>query len=220
MIRVPITAGPMPGPTVRLDPRKVGHVLVERTASRRELSAIARRTLDALSEPIVVGSRAFRGSASIGIATYGEQTEDVESLLRNADVAMYLSKSRGKGRYEFFEPEMHAEAIDRLDLTADLQRAIDEGEFFLNYQPIFDLATGQVVLVEARDFAQGTSSRSTKLVHGGVRYLAQGNIGLVREALRERGRLRRDFVETLTNLLHHLQNIRRGGLTRPVLHRF
>ena len=58
----------------------------------------------------------------------------------------------------------------------------------------------KVVLVEARDFAQGTSSRSTKLVHGGVRYLAQGNIGLVREALRERGRLRRNAAHLVGDL--------------------
>src|SRR6187549_106012 len=58
----------------------------------------------------------------------------------------------------------------------------------------------RTVLIEARDFAQGTSSRSTKLVHGGVRYLAQGNVGLVREALRERGRLRRNAPHLVGDL--------------------
>ena len=88
-------------------------------------------------------------SASIGIATYDDHTKDVESLLRNADVAMYLSKTRGKGRFEFFETEMHEEAIERLDLKADLQRALEENQFLLHYQPIFDLKTGRVRLVEA-----------------------------------------------------------------------
>src|SRR3982750_551974 len=58
----------------------------------------------------------------------------------------------------------------------------------------------RTVLLEARDFAQGTSSRSTKLVHGGVRYLAQGNVGLVREALLERGRLRRNAPHLVGDL--------------------
>ncbi|MEZ5410561.1 MAG: GNAT family N-acetyltransferase [Acidimicrobiales bacterium] len=124
-------------------------VLLEHTANRRDVIAIARRVLDALGDPIDIGVRSFRASASIGIASYDEHTCDVESLLRNADVAMYLSKSRGKGRFEFFEAAMHQEAIERLDLKADLQRAIDDGEFFLHYQPIFDLATGRVALVEA-----------------------------------------------------------------------
>ena len=58
----------------------------------------------------------------------------------------------------------------------------------------------RVALVEGHDFAKGTSSRSTKLVHGGVRYLAQGNIGLVRDALRERGRLRRNAAHLVRDL--------------------
>ena len=124
-------------------------VLLERTANRRDVVAVARRALEAMADPIDIGVRSFRASASIGIAMYDETTQDVESLLRNADVAMYLSKSRGKGRFEFFQPEMHEEAIERLDLKADLQRAIDEKEFILHYQPIFDLDTGKVALAEA-----------------------------------------------------------------------
>ncbi len=124
-------------------------VLLENTTNRRDVVAIARRALEVLADPIDIGVRSFRVTASIGIATYDETTQDVEALLRNADVAMYLSKSRGKGRFEFFEAEMHVEAIERLDLKADLQRAIDENQFVLHYQPIFDLDTGEVALVEA-----------------------------------------------------------------------
>ncbi len=69
----------------------------------------------------------------------------------------------------------------------------------------------RVVLLEARDFAHGTSSRSTKLVHGGVRYLAQGNVGLVRDALRERGRLRRNAP----HLVHARVTARRASSNWP-----
>ena len=124
-------------------------VLLERTPQRRDVVAVARRALESLSDPIDLEARSVKASASIGIAMYDDHTCDVESLLRNADVAMYLSKTRGKGRFEFFESQMHEEAIERLDLKADLQRALDEDQFVLNYQPIFDLDTGKVALVEA-----------------------------------------------------------------------
>ncbi|MDH3683197.1 MAG: GNAT family N-acetyltransferase [Acidimicrobiia bacterium] len=124
-------------------------VLLTQTPQRRDVVSIARRTLDTIHDPIDLGARNVRASASIGIATYDDHTKDVESLLRNADVAMYLSKTRGKGCFEFFESQMHEEAIERLDLKADLQRALDEDQFILHYQPIFDLDTGAVSLVEA-----------------------------------------------------------------------
>ncbi len=124
-------------------------ILLESAADRRDAVAVARRALEALGEPIDLGPRSVRASASIGIAMDGDDTADVDTLLRNADVAMYLSKTRGKGRFEFFEPIMYEEAVERLDLKADLQRGIDEDQFVLHYQPIFDLKTGKVSLVEA-----------------------------------------------------------------------
>ncbi|MEM9562950.1 MAG: GNAT family N-acetyltransferase [Actinomycetota bacterium] len=124
-------------------------VLLESAVDRRDAMNVARRALDVLGEPIDLGVRSVRAQASIGIALDLDGTSDVDSLMRNADVAMYLSKSRGKGRFEFFEPTMHEEAVERLDLKADLQRALDEGQFQLHFQPIFDFGTGKVSLVEA-----------------------------------------------------------------------
>ncbi len=124
-------------------------MLLESAVDRQDAVSVARRALAALSEPIDLQVRTVRASASIGIAMHLDADQDVEALMRNADVAMYLSKTRGKGRYSFFEPAMHEEAIERLDLKADLQRAIDEEQFTVHYQPIFDLDTGKVALVEA-----------------------------------------------------------------------
>ncbi|MGI9600683.1 MAG: GNAT family N-acetyltransferase [Acidimicrobiales bacterium] len=124
-------------------------VLLEQATDRREARSVASRVLEALEEPIAVGDRAVSASASIGIAMSSDSTPTVESLLRNADAAMYLSKSRGKGRIEFFEAAMHEEAVERLDLKADLQQALEDDEFVLHYQPIFDLGSGKVALVEA-----------------------------------------------------------------------
>ncbi len=124
-------------------------VLLRSAVDRNDVISVARRVLDVMSTPIDLGRRTVRASCSIGIATDLDESTEVETLLRNADVAMYLSKSRGKGRYEFFEARMHDDAIERLDLKADLERAVANGEFVLHYQPIFDLQTGHVVLVEA-----------------------------------------------------------------------
>ena len=82
--------------------------------------------------------------ASIGIAVAAARPgrPDAEELLRNADVAMYMAKERGKGRYQVFEPAMHDTALKRLELKADLQRAIEHEEYRLHYQPVIELETG------------------------------------------------------------------------------
>ncbi len=124
-------------------------VLLESVSDRRDATDIARRALESLGDPIDLGDRTVRALASIGIAMDFDGSSDVDSIMRNADVAMYLSKSRGKDRFEFFEPEMHEEAVERLDLKADLQRALEEKQFQLHFQPIFDLKSGRVRMVEA-----------------------------------------------------------------------
>src|SRR2546427_10404020 len=77
--------------------------------------------------------------ASVGIALLGRHAVDAEAILRNADVAMYAAKSGGKGRSEVYEEEMHASMIDRMDLLADLQQAIERREMVVHYQPTVDL---------------------------------------------------------------------------------
>ena len=75
--------------------------------------------------------------------------EGAEELLRNADVAMYIAKEARKNRYQIFEPEMHDTALRRLELKADLQRAVDNAEFVLHYQPVIRLQTGEIDGFEA-----------------------------------------------------------------------
>ena len=90
------------------------------------------------------------GAASgIGLATAQRLLRDGANVV-GADIQQPIDDvDHEPGRFEFFEPIMHEEAIERLDLKADLQRALDDGQFSLNYQPIFDLKTGKVDLVEA-----------------------------------------------------------------------
>jgi EAL domain-containing protein (putative c-di-GMP-specific phosphodiesterase class I) len=103
-----------------------------------------------LDEPFTLEGKEVFVRASVGIAVAeGDVVIQSEEILRNADVAMYMAKERGKGRYQIFEPEMHDTALKRLEMKADLQRALEHEEFVLFYQPVIELETGRVSGVEA-----------------------------------------------------------------------
>ncbi len=113
-----------------------------------EIGKVAERIGAALSTPFSLSGKEVFVSASIGIArtSAGESSEE---LVRNADVAMYVAKTNGKGKHVFFEPEMHTAALERLVVEADLRRAIEREEFILQFQPIVVLQTGEVYGAEA-----------------------------------------------------------------------
>jgi diguanylate cyclase (GGDEF)-like protein/PAS domain S-box-containing protein len=123
-------------------------ILLESTSAESAV-ALARRVLEALGEPYSAGGRAMVVRASIGVATGSAPAHDAGDLLRNADVAMYVAKGGGKARMAVFEPGMHTAALRRLEMKADLQRAVTEGELVLHYQPIVNLGDGALVGVEA-----------------------------------------------------------------------
>ena len=114
------------------------------TASAR----IAERIRTALGVPFWVVGQEVYISASIGIATR-EPGDTATELLRNADVAMYTAKTKGKARFEIFEARMHDAVVARLGLEAELRRAIDRQEFVVHYQPIVKLESGEVIGAEA-----------------------------------------------------------------------
>jgi diguanylate cyclase len=123
-------------------------LLLEAT-DEREATIVAERIKAALREPFELDGHEVSVSASIGISSSGPHTEGVGELMRNADAAMYVAKSKGKGRYECFSPSMHLDAVSRLQVEAELKRAIKGQELTLRYQPIIDLHTGEISTVEA-----------------------------------------------------------------------
>ena len=126
-------------------------VLLE-DAGYERAAEVAERVMGVLERPFQLESKEVFVRASLGIAIGDEDRRGMkgaEELLRNADVAMYTAKSRGKGRYQMFEPAMHTAVLQRLDLKADLQRAAEADEFVLHYQPVIVLRTGAVIGVEA-----------------------------------------------------------------------
>jgi len=127
-------------------------VLLETLRDHAEALAVAERITAGLRAPVVLDSNDVVVGVSIGIARGGiggGLARAAPELLRNADLAMYRAKAQGKGRYEVFEPEMHAAVLDRLALEGDLRHALEQNEFRLVYQPIVELTTGHVIGVEA-----------------------------------------------------------------------
>jgi diguanylate cyclase (GGDEF)-like protein/PAS domain S-box-containing protein len=124
-------------------------VLVVAPWGETEIIKIAERVLLTLQAPFTVQGREIRISASVGIAIDANRSSDAEVLLRNADMAMYLAKERGKARFEVFEERMHASVFERLELKADLARGIETDQLRLLYQPIVSLQTGRITGVEA-----------------------------------------------------------------------
>jgi diguanylate cyclase (GGDEF)-like protein/PAS domain S-box-containing protein len=122
-------------------------VLLE-NADLRVASSVAERMIRGLEAPIQVDGREVTAKGSLGIAV-GGPGDDVEDVMRNADVAMYMAKARGKGRYEVFEAGMNASAVERMELAADLRRAVESRQFLLHYQPIVSLSDGSIIGVEA-----------------------------------------------------------------------
>ena len=110
---------------------------------------LADRLLDSLSQPYVVGGNEIRSGASIGIAIYEPDAIDAEALLARADVALYRAKAEGRGTYRFFTDAMDTEVRTRVSLGNDLRSAIGSNDFFLQYQPLVEAATGRIVAVEA-----------------------------------------------------------------------
>ncbi len=124
-------------------------ILLEEIASEADAAAFAERLLSALAEPIpYLGGEMF-ASASIGIAMTRTGFDLPEDVLRNADIAMYRAKERGKMRYEIFKPELFTQAVAVLQLENDLKLAVERREFVLFYQPIVSMSTGALHGFEA-----------------------------------------------------------------------
>jgi diguanylate cyclase (GGDEF)-like protein/PAS domain S-box-containing protein len=123
-------------------------VLFEGIQSDSDVSQVAQRIIEVISAPFEVRGHELCISASIGYAVDGAG-DDEDTLLRNADLAMYRAKATGKGRCVPFEPSMHAAVMERVALEHDLRHAIERDELVLHYQPIIDLETSTAVGVEA-----------------------------------------------------------------------
>lgn len=114
-----------------------------------EAAMTARSLLDAIADTHLIGEEALHVTTSIGISIYPDDGIDAQTLIKNADTAMYQAKENGRQNYQFFEPAMSVRAVERQSIEESLRRALQREEFSLSYQPKIDLATGEITGAEA-----------------------------------------------------------------------
>lgn len=112
-------------------------------------SVVSRKLLDALAAPYDLEGHTISTQASIGISIYPDHAQDADTLIKNADMAMYRAKEEGRNNYQFFRPEMNFRVDLLFSMEKDLRMALERGEFLLHYQPQADLTTGKLCGIEA-----------------------------------------------------------------------
>jgi EAL domain-containing protein (putative c-di-GMP-specific phosphodiesterase class I) len=113
------------------------------------IAGIATKIISTFAEPWIIYGHEFYIHSSIGISIYPEDGEDPETLIRNADLAMYHAKEQGRNNYQFYNPAMNTKAFERMVLENSLHHALERSEFVIHYQPQVDLRTGKISGLEA-----------------------------------------------------------------------
>lgn len=124
-------------------------ILLDDINSESHISSLAEKLLDTLATPFKVNKQELFVTASIGVSIFPNDGEDSDTLLRNADVAMYRAKDLGKNNYQFYSDDLSARIFERLALENNLRHALERDEFILYYQPQIDARTNKVSGVEA-----------------------------------------------------------------------
>jgi diguanylate cyclase (GGDEF)-like protein/PAS domain S-box-containing protein len=124
-------------------------VLLSEVAHSEGVAIAARRLLQVGAEPHSIGQHELYVTACIGVSVYPEDGMDVETLIKNADTAMYQAKENGRQSYQFFKPAMNVRAVERQSIEGSLRRALERQEFTVHYQPKINLRTGEISGAEA-----------------------------------------------------------------------
>jgi diguanylate cyclase (GGDEF)-like protein/PAS domain S-box-containing protein len=124
-------------------------VMLPEIASELDVRSIARKLIDAIGQPFLIDGKEIILSLSIGISMYPDHGNDIETLLRKADTALYVTKDAGRKHYRIYSEDMNSRAEQRLETENELRRAIDRNELYLEYQPQLDLETRRMVGAEA-----------------------------------------------------------------------
>jgi len=124
-------------------------LVLENLSKASDAAVMAEKVLACCAEPFFIDGRELHVTASVGMSVYPEDGTDGETLLKNADTAMYRAKDKGCGSYQFYAAQMNAQGTERLMLESGLRHAVERGELTLHYQPKMDLHKQRIVGVEA-----------------------------------------------------------------------
>ncbi len=124
-------------------------VVLPQVSGAESAARTAQKLMDVLSRPFPVGSEEVFLTTSIGITVFPFDGDDVDKLLKNADVAMNQARAKGKNTFSFFSEALYEKTVERMALESDLRRAVERGELLLHYQPQVSLETGAIVGLEA-----------------------------------------------------------------------
>jgi diguanylate cyclase (GGDEF)-like protein/PAS domain S-box-containing protein len=124
-------------------------VLLEATSLPTKSAVVAQKLLDAVAKPFFIDGQDFHLSASIGISAFPSDSEDLQGLLKCADIAMYRAKEQGRNNYQFYSAQMNVRTVERLAMESGLRRALECEEFVLHYQAKVNLNTQRIVGTEA-----------------------------------------------------------------------
>jgi diguanylate cyclase (GGDEF)-like protein len=124
-------------------------ILITDVTNIQDPAIVAHRILNILAEPFIIGTQEVFVTASVGIAVYPVDGKDIDTLLINADVAMYQAKNQGKNNYQYYSESMNIFTVERFAIENKLRKAMDNNEFMLFYQPQIDISTGKMIGVEA-----------------------------------------------------------------------
>jgi diguanylate cyclase (GGDEF)-like protein/PAS domain S-box-containing protein len=124
-------------------------IVLSRLAAPEDAATVAKKIVEELNRPFLLEGAELFVTASIGITVFPTDSTDQDTLIRNADVAMYRAKDRGRNNYQFYTPEMNRRTREMLNMEGELRRALERDELVLHYQPKVSLTTGRVTGVEA-----------------------------------------------------------------------
>ena len=124
-------------------------ILVPDFKQAGDMSRLALKLVTLMARPVELEDRTLQITASVGVATFPDDGQSADELLRNADTAMYRAKDSGGNSFELCTPELTAAAVERLELQNGLRLALDRNEFLVHYQPLVSLGTGRIVGLEA-----------------------------------------------------------------------
>ena len=124
-------------------------LIIPHLSDKEFSTTIVERIINLFKDPFQVAGREMFISASIGVALFPDNGKDVETLLKNADTAMYSAKEQGKNTFRYYSPNMNIQALERINLENKIRYAVKNKEFLLYYQPQYDINTNQLVGVEA-----------------------------------------------------------------------